>query len=438
MRPSSKLHMPMSEEFDEGEKLYQWVRDLFPLNRSLTGPGLRSTLDYLGALIPGLRRHSVPSGTQVEDWQVPLEWRIYDAYISDESGNRILDFRHNNLHVVGYSTPVDARLTLAELNQHLYSLETQPDAIPYVTSYYSPTWGFCISHNQRRKLRDEIYRVVIDSEFVVGQLDYADIVIQGSSEREVFLTTYICHPSMANNELSGPAVLAATARWLLRQPRLKYSYRILFAPETLGAVTYLSQHMARLKRDVLAGWVLTCIGDDGAFSHIRSRYGNNLSDRIASRVVNRDFQPTKEYSFLDRGSDERQWTAPGVDLPMSTLTRTKFGSYSQYHTSLDDLDFVTPTGLAGGFALVRKCVEEIEGSDFWRVTTVGEPQMGRRGLYPTTSQTATNLQSRELMNVLAFCDGFNDVQEIAQYVGMSVDEVTTCVRTLEAAQVIDL
>ena len=404
---------------------------LFPICRSITGPGVRETLRILGEYLPPLQIHEVPTGTPVFDWTIPQEWIIRDAFIEDRAGRRVVDFRHNNLHVVGYSVPVDRWVSLAELQEHLYSLPGQPEAIPYVTSYYQQRWGFCLAHRDRLALPEGDYHVYINSELRNGSLTYGECIVPGETTAEVFLSTYVCHPSMANNELSGPVVAAFLARWIRSAPR-RYTYRLVFLPETIGAITYLSRHLDHLKRHVIAGFNLSCIGDERGWSYVGSRYGSTLADKVARHVLAAISPEYKAYSFLDRGSDERQYCSPGVDLPLVTLCRSKFATYPEYHTSLDDLTLVTPAGLAGGYEMARRCLEALEHNRTYRVTCCAEPQLGRRGLYPPLSIKNSSAAVRAMMNFLAYADGGNDLIDIANIIGVPVWELLEIAAQLEA------
>ena len=413
-----------------GKTLHLWVKDLFPICRSITGPGVRETLKYIQNTLPELKIYSVPSGTQAFDWTVPDEWTIHDAFIADEAGEKIVDFQEHNLHVVGCSEPVDKWLTLDELAQHLYSLPDQPDAIPYVTSYYEKRWGFCLTHNQRKTLKSGNYHAVINTDLKPGVLNYGELVLPGKTDQEAFLSTYICHPSMANNELSGPVVTMALAQWLATLDNRRYTYRIVFIPETIGSIVYLSKHLDHLKKHVIAGFNITCIGDDRIYSYLPSRDGNTLSDMAALHVLKHIDPEFKHYTWLDRGSDERQYCAPGVDLPIATIMRSKYGEYPEYHTSLDDLSLVTSSGLEGGYTALRKAIEIIERNVFPKTTVLGEPQLGKRGLYPKLSTKTSGEQIRAMMNLISYCDGNKSLLEVADLINEPFMELVPLVEKL--------
>lgn len=416
-------------ERTEGTRMHKLATRLFPICRSITGDGVRKTLSILKESIP-LTTHEVSSGTPAFDWTVPKEWNIRSAWIRDSQGNTIVDFAQNNLHVVGYSTPVDAIMPLAELEEHLYSIPEQPDAIPYVTSYYKERWGFCMTHHARQMLADGMYHVSIDSTLAPGSLTYGELLLPGKSEKEVFLSTYVCHPSMANNELSGPVVTTELTRWLMSAPR-RYTYRIIFVPETIGSLTYLSKNLDTMKKNIIAGFNITCVGDDRAYSYLPSRSGNTRADYAALHVLQARHPDFIKYSFLNRGSDERQYCSPGVDLPVASVMRSKYGTYPEYHTSLDNLQLVTPAGLQGGFDVLKECIERIESTYAYRAVYPGEPQLGKRGLHETLSRYGSASADVELfLNLLAYADGQHDVSTMAEMLSTPEAQVQKAVDVL--------
>ncbi len=421
-----------------GDKIHEFASELFPLNRSLTGKGLRETLKRINAHLPELKIKSVPTDTKVFDWTVPKEWDVKEAYIITPGGKKICDFSKNNLHLVGYSIPFKGVLTLDELKKNLHTLPNQPNAIPYVTSYYKEMWGFCISQDEFDSLQEGTYKVVINSTLFNGELNYGELLIKGQSDKEIFLSTYICHPSMANNELSGVCVVTFLAKWLIELPKTNYSYRIIFVPETIGSITYLSHNYKYMKEKIFAGFNVSCVGDDRAYSYIPSRNGKTTSDFIAKHVLKWVDPKFIKYTWLNRGSDERQYCAPGIDLPIASILRSKYASYPEYHTSLDNLEnVVTPNGLNGGYWAIRKALEAIERNKKYKSTILCEPQMSKRGLYPTLSEKKFYKDLNLMMNLISLCDGENSLIEIAEILNVPIWDLYEIVDNLLKLQLID-
>ena len=352
-----------------GNEIYALCDRLFPICRSITGNGVRETLRVLQSICPAMTLHEVPTGTQVFDWTVPKEWNIRDAWIKTSKGEKILDFVKSNLHVMGYSIPVNQKVTLEELLPLIHTQPDQPDAIPYVTSYYKERYGFCMSQLQKDTLQEDTYHIYIDSDLKDGSLTYGEILIPSTegNKDEIFLSTYVCHPSMANNELSGPAVTIYLAKWLWEKKHRRYNYRIIFIPETIGAITYLSQHLPEMKKNIRAGFNISCVGDDRTYSYVASRYGNTLADKVAKNVLSFRYPEYKHYSFLQRGSDERQYNAPGVDLPVCAVCRSKYAEYPEYHTSKDNMGMISPTGLQGAYEVYRDMIEALEYNHKYKI-----------------------------------------------------------------------
>jgi aminopeptidase-like protein len=412
--------------------MYQWASDLFPFCRSLTGNGVRQTLEYIQNLIPDLSIKSVPTGTQAFDWVVPNEWNIENACILNEAGEKIVDFKDSNLHVVGYSEPVDKWVSLEELSEHLHSLPDQPTAIPYVTSYYNRNWGFCVTHEQRKTMNDGQYRVVIKSSLEPGVMNYGELIIPGETSEEIFLSTDICHPSLGNNEISGPVVATALAQWLQSLQNRRYTYRIIFVPETIGSIYYLSQNHLEMKKKVVAGFVLTCVGDNRSYSYIASRKGDTLADKVVKHTLKHHAPEYRQYSFNYRGSDERQYCSPGIDLPVCLLIRSRFGDYPEYHTSLDNLSLISQEGLSGAFLALQKCLRTLEGNYRWKITTLCEPHLGKHGLYTISGAKKIDFEVLTLKHFLAYADGENDLIDIADLIDVSAETCLNIASTLSS------
>ena len=421
-----------------GKLIHKLASKLWPLNRSLTGDGVRETLNIIKKELPQLKIKEIPSQKKVFDWKIPLEWKVNKAYIIDPDGNKICDFKKNNLHLMGYSIPVEKKIKLSTLQKNLYSLPDQPSAIPYITSYYKKNWGFCLTHHQRKKLKNGQYKVVIDCEHFKGNMSYGELIIKGKSTKEVFFSTYVCHPSMANNELSGPIISAYLAKFIKRKKR-KYTYRFIFVPETIGAISYLFYNKDTLKKKVIAGYNLTCLGDNRSFSYLPSRSGNTLSDFIAKYILNENKIVFKKYNWNDRGSDERQYCAPGIDLPIASVMRTKYGKYKEYHTSLDDLKkVVTSKGLGKSYEIYVKIINLIEKSRFPKTKVFCEPQLGKRGLYPTVTRKKADIKARTLINLISYCDGKHSFEEISKKCLISISEVNKIVLKLKKKKLISI
>ncbi len=398
--------------------MYEKARRLFPICRSITGNGFRESLNILREDLPEINVHEVPSGTPVFDWTVPNEWNCTGGGIYKLNGEKIIDFADSNLHILGYSTPVDMVIGREELLEHIYTQPEQPDWIPYVTSYYKERWGFCMSENQKGTLTDEEYHIVIKSTLAPGSLTYGDLVVPGESEDEILFSTYLCHPSMANNELSGPVVLTELIKYVKRLNHRRYSYRFVICPETIGSITYISRNLDVLRRNVKAGFVLSCVGDNRTYSYIATMYGNTLADRVINNVLRFHYPEYKSFSFLTRGSDERQYGSVGVELPVCGFCRSKYHEYPEYHTSADDMELISPEGLQGAYDAMVKVIDTLENNYHYRILCKCEPQLGKRGLYPTISQKGIYDEVTALCDFIAYADGKNDLIGISNIIGV--------------------
>lgn len=405
--------------------MYALAGRLFPICRSITGEGFRKSLNILCEEVPDIKVYEVPSGTPVFDWVVPKEWNIRGGGIYRCNGEKVIDFEDSNLHIIGYSTPIHDIVSREKLLEHIHTQPDQPDLIPYITSYYKERWGFCMSENQKKTLTDEKYRVEIDSSFKDGSLTYGDLLIPGESEKEILITTYLCHPSMANNELSGPAVIVELMKYVQQLANRRYSYRFVINPETIGSITYLSRNLETLQKNVVAGFVLSCVGDDRTYSYIESKHGFTLADRVLQNVLRFHYPNYKHYSFLKRGSDERQYNSAGVDLPVCGFCRSKYEEYPEYHTSADNMELISPEGLLGAYEVMEKVINTLENNSHFRMNCVCEPQLGKRGLYPTISQKGTYGAVKTLTNFIAYADGRSDLIDISNIINVPTTELIT-------------
>jgi len=427
-----------------GNKIYNLCKVLFPHNRSLTGNGNRITLNILKKYCPKLKIKHVPSGTKVFDWTVPKEWNVKEAWIKDSNNKKIADFSKNNLHLVGYSKSVKKQIPLKKLEKNLHYLRQLPNAIPYVTSYYKEDWGFCISYNAKKKLRNGKYKVLIDSQLKKGNLNYGEILIPGKEKKEIFLSTYICHPSMANDNLSGMTVSIFLAKWLQLKKR-KFSYRIVFVPETIGSITYLKKNHKTMKKNIIAGFNVTCVGDNKSYSYLPSRLGLTLADKVALHVLKWTNKNFKKYTWLDRASDERQYCSPGIDLPVATIARTIYGMYKEYHTSLDNLkNVVSPKGLQGGYDILKKTIEVLENNCVPKTVFSCEPFMSKRNMYPKISKCnydgnkspGVGKINKNIMDLISYSNGKNTLLDIAERCDLPVWDLYPIVEILEKEKII--
>lgn len=419
--------------------IYDFCKELWPINRSLTGPGVIETLELIKSFLPNLKIHSYQSGAKKFDWIIPDAWKVNEAWIKDEAGNEIINFNDNNLHLVGYSEPISKIISLNELNDHLHSRPDLPDAIPYITSYYKRYWGFCLSHKQREKLSESFYKIHIDTELKPGFLNIGELVIPGETSDEFLISTNICHPSMANNEISGIAVATWLARWLAEQKR-KLTYRILYVPETIGSIAYIHDNLNHLKQNTIAGINLVCCGDDRVYSYLPSRNGGTIIDRILKNTFKKNKIKFKEYTWLDRGSDERQYCAPGVDLPVATFTRSKYAEYPEYHTSLDTLgNVVNKNGLKTSLDFLKEVIDTTERTYFPKTNHLCEPFLLKYNLSDSLggiSLVSSKLRNKSLRDILTYADGNHSIEEIAIKIDERIETVIEGCKLLQENKLI--
>lgn len=425
----------MVHQIATGEQMHALVRRLYPICRSITGDGVRRTLEIVGEHL-SLRVHEVPTGTQVLDWTVPQEWNIRDAYVADAAGRRVIDFAASNLHVVGYSTPVSRRVSLQELRAHLHTVPDHPSWVPYRTSYYSPTWGFCLAQDTLDGLPEGEYDVLIDSTLADGHLTYGEHVVAGETTDEVIVSCHVCHPSLANDNLAGIAVAVSLAQALAKEePR--YTYRFLFMPGTIGAITWLALNAERVDR-VKHGIVLACAGDRGALTYKQSRRGDSEIDRVVQHVLRTSGRPHEVKEFSPYGYDERQFCSPGFDLAVGSLTRTPYAGYPEYHTSADDPGFVAPGSMEDTTAVLRESFAVLERNRrYVNLKPYGEPQLGRRGLFASLGGRSDAEQAHMAMLwVLSLSDGEHSLLDVADRCGLPFEAVVAAADALLAADLL--
>jgi len=424
------------------KKLFFLLKKLFPINRSITGEGFLESLKILNKTSKIIKIKSISSGKKVFDWKIPKVWSIKDAFIS-HAKKKIINFKINNLHVLGYSSPVKTKLYFKDLkNKLIVNKKIDNDAIPYATSYYKKNWGFCVSRKQYLELSNikTKFDIVINSNFKKGKLNWGEATIKGKSKKLIILSTYLCHPSMANNELSGPVVCNEIINFLKKRKN-NYSYKILFLPETIGSISFISKNLTILKKNLLCGFVISCVGDKGNFSKINSRYNNNFADKILYQTFKKYNIKYKEYSFLDRGSDERQYCSALINLPFCTITRSKFEEYKEYHTSKDNLNFIDYKSLSKSTNLLKKLILEIENSIVPISKIKCEPMLSKRKLYPNTKSSANKIikwKSKKILDFLSYSDNTNNLESISKLIRLSLNETKKIFKILKKSKLIKL
>ena len=436
--------------------MLNFAKKIWPYNRSLTGKGNEKTLSEIRKFIGKLKIHSIKSGSKVFDWIIPLEWEIKDAYIQNSNKKKIVDFKKNNLHVMGYSKNIDAIMPLDKLKKNIFYLKKIPQAIPYITNYYEKKWGFCMSFNQFKNLKEGDYKIKIDSKFKKGKLIYGEYYKRGKTKKEMFFSTNICHPSLANNELSGILICSELAKWV-KKKNFSFSYRFLFLPETIGALAFIKKNIKNLKANVIGGYNVVCVGDERTFSFLPSRDGNTFSDIFGIKILKENKKKFKRYNWLDRGSDERQYCSPGVDLPIASIMRSKYGEYKEYHNSLDKIGtVVTKKGLDESLKIYKKIIEEFE-KNFYQInknfipTTLitGEPFLKKRGIKSKVikgDMVPSKTFSKELyyrspnkiiVDIFSLCDGKNSVIDIAKKIKIDFDIVLDLINSLKKEKILE-
>ena len=436
----------MSKKNYLSDKYYNLAKNkLYKLNRSLTGSGTKKTLRYIKKEFSKLKIIKINSNTKVYDWKIPAEWNVKNAFIEDINKKKIIDFKKNNLHLVGYSRPIKKLISKKELIKHIYTSKKIKEAIPYITSYYKRTWGFCMSYNDFLKFDNEYensdkFKIVIDSELNKdGKMEYGELLIKGNSKQEILISTYICHPSMANNELSGPIVSMSLISYFLKK-KLNKTLRFIFIPETIGSITYINKNFQKLKSNVIGGYNISCVGDENKFSCILSKYRRSPSDFALLETFKKFNSKFKEYSFLERGSDERQFNSPFIDLGITTICKSKFGNFKEYHTSLDNFSFVTKKGIYQSYKVIKEAIENLSETEIPVSKVICEPHLSKRKLYPTLSKFSkfdkNSIESKNILNFLQYSDKTNSIYQISKLIKLDIKKTFKIFNTLKEIKLI--
>ena len=414
-------------------KMMDWAIELFPMNRSITGAGLRSTIKFIQKKINhNFKKKKIKTNTKVYDWRIPKEWSAKKAFIIDTKGHKICDFKDNNLHLLGYSKKINKVMSFERLKKNIFYLKNRPNSIPYHNSYYKKNWGFSLKYNQFKKLKkDRKYKVVIDSKHFNGNLEYTELLIKGKSKKEILIVSYICHPSMTNNELSGPLVVMALSKILKPQ---KYSVRFLLIPETIGAIAYIRKNYTNLKNNLIAGFNLTCVGDKGPFSLISSKEENTYADKIAKRILSKT-KKFKIFPFLKRGSNERQFGCQNLNLPFVTICRTRFGDYKEYHTSDDNLKFINEKNLRKSLVQILSIINEIQKNKIYVKQLNCEPFFSKYSLVKSIRRK-TNTSEKNLFDISAYADKNSDENDLASKLGIKIKDIKKNIEILKKKKIL--
>lgn len=409
-------------------ELYKDITDLYKICRSLTGEGIKYTLNYIKNEIP-INIHSINSGEEVFDWRVPKEWNVKDAHVKNSNGETIIDLKDHYLHILNYSIPIHKKMNLTELKQHIYTLPEFPNWIPYRTSYYKENWGFCMEHSKFINLKEDIYEVFIDSTLEDGKLYYGDLIIKGKSEKEILISSYCCHPQQCNDSLSGTVLAMHLAKHLMRTDNY-YTYRFIFIPETIGSIVYLHKNLDIMKKNIIGGYVITCVGDEGEFTYLKTRSENQFIDKITLFVLNEKNINYKMRDYNACGSDERQYNYPGVDLNIGSLMKSKYHEFDEYHTSADDLNYVTRKGITDSYNMYIDCLNLIEKNHIYSNKTLCEPFLTKYNLYSDIGSCKYSDFFRNVSLVLKYFDSRNDLIDVSVKTKISIEQIYEIVNVL--------